>query len=286
MKNISLKVKTQDKLQSYLIKEVDSKSKNNIKSLLKNKKVKVNNKIVTKYDFDLKENDEILIDLSLSFEMDKRLNIIYEDDYLIAIDKPSGLLSIGTENDKVNTAYNLLSEHVKRQNKNNKIFVIHRLDKDTSGVLLFAKNEKIKNNMQESWDEIVSLRSYIAVVSGVTNEVGTIKSWLKENQVNKVYSSNKPEDGKLAITHYKKLKGNKKYSMLDVSLETGRKNQIRVHMQDLGHPVVGDKKYGSLENPIKRLALHAYILEFKHPITNNKIRLSSKTPKVFNSLMR
>jgi 23S rRNA pseudouridine1911/1915/1917 synthase len=286
MKNISLKVKEKNKLQSYLIKEVDNKSKNNIKSLLKNKKVKVNNKVVTKYDFDLKENDEILIDLSLSFEMDKRLNIIYEDDHLIAIDKPSGLLSIGTENDKVNTAYNLLSEHVKRQGKNNKIFVIHRLDKDTSGVLLFAKNEKIKKNMQESWDDIVSLRSYIAVVSGVTNEAGTVKSWLKENQVNKVYSSNKDEDGKLAITHYKKLKGNKKYSMLDVSLETGRKNQIRVHMQDLGHPVVGDKKYGSLENPIKRLALHAYILEFKHPITNNKVRLSSKTPKVFNSLMR
>ena len=286
MKKIELIVKKEGTLLKYLIEEVETKSKNNLKSFLKNGKIKVNNKVILKHDYLIKEGSLITIDLSLSFDMDKRLDIIYEDEYLIAIDKPYGLLSIGTDNDKVNTAYYLLSEYYKKQNKNNKIFVVHRLDKDTSGVLLFAKNDKVKNLMQNNWDELVTTRGYIAVVEGVTPLSGTIKNWLKENQVKKVYSSNKKDDGKLAITHYKVIKANTEYSMLEVYLDTGRKNQIRVHMQDLGHPIIGDKKYGSLLNPIKRLGLHAHILEFTHPITNKKITIKSKTPKQFNSLVR
>ena len=286
MKNKKYIVKNDTTLLKFLLENIDGKSKNNIKNLLKNKKIKVNTKIITKFDFILKEKDIVIIDYGFDYEMDKRLNIIYEDDYLIAIDKPAGLLSIGTEKDKTNTAYYLLSDYAKKKNKSNKIFVVHRLDKDTSGVILFAKNEKTKKMMQDNWEESVLERAYIAIVSGKINKSGTIKNWLKENKINKVYSSNKQNDGKLAITHYKVLKEKGNYNMLELYLETGRKNQIRVHMRDLNAPVLGDKKYGSIENPLKRMALHANRLKFIHPITKKEILLTAKTPKIFNIFMR
>ena len=213
-----------------------------------------------------------------------KLDIIYEDDELIVINKPSGLLSIESDNEKSNTAYRLLTNYVQRKDKMARIFIVHRIDKDTSGVLLVAKNEKIKNLLQHNWQKIVNKREYIAICEGIFKpKSGTIKSYLKSNSNNLMYSTKDPK-GQLAITHYKVLKENKKYSLVDVFIDSGRKNQIRVHMGDLGHHVVGDDKYGKVSNPINRLGLHAYVLSFTHPITKKVMTFKAKLPKVFESI--
>ena len=175
----------------------------------------------------------------------KKLDIIYEDKDIIVINKPSGLLTISTEKEKNKTLFKEVSEYVKKSNPKIKIFIIHRLDKDTSGIVIFAKNQNIKYMYQNAWDKIVLKRGYIAVVNGnLRNNEGRIKSYLKETKTLLVYSSNDKKDGKLAITDYKVIKKTNKYSMIDINIKTGRKNQIRVHMKDLGNPILGDKKYG------------------------------------------
>ena len=185
------------------------------------------------------------------------------------------------------TAHNQLMAYVKRHHPKNRIYVVHRLDKDTSGIMLFAKNEKMKATLQENWKEIVTERMYTALVEGnVKKQSGTITSWLTESKTFKMYSSSFDNGGKQAITHYKKIRGNKNYSLLEVMLETGRKNQIRVHMEEIGHPIVGDKKYGAHGNPLKRVGLHATTLVFKHPVTGKQMKFTSKVPKKFNKLLK
>ena len=214
----------------------------------------------------------------------EKLNILYEDKYIIAINKPANLLTISTDKEKEKTLYRKVSLYVKKQHKSNKIFIIHRLDKDTSGIIIFAKNLEIKNIMQRNWDK--SIRKYIALVEGKVTETKTIKNWLRETKTLYTYSSNKPNDGKLAITRYKPIKSSKEYSLLDLEILTGRKNQIRVHMKDIGHSIVGDKKYGSVKNPIRRMCLHANYLEFIHPKTNKIIKLESNYPEIFDKLIK
>ena len=174
--------------------------------------------------------------------------------------------------------YNLVSNYVKKKDKKNKIFVIHRLDKETSGLLMFAKNEKTKYLYQNNWDSLVIKREYIAIVNGMTKNSGTIKSYLSENKNHYVYSS---DNGKLAITHYKKIKSNKNYTWLSVCIDTGRKNQIRVHMKDLGNPIVGDTKYGKKDNNFKRLCLHAYKLVIINPINKKEMEFIASIPLEF-----
>ena len=216
-----------------------------------------------------------------------KLDIIYQDKFIIVINKPSGLLTVSTEKEKEHTLFHKVYLYEKQKNKNNKIFIVHRLDKDTSGLVIFAKTEKIKYLLQDNWDNIVKTREYMALVSGcVKKEKDTIKSWLKENKNFTVYSSNKKDDGKLAITNYERLKTNGNYSLLKINISTGRKNQIRVHMQDIGHPIVGDKKYNSKSNPIKRLGLHANKLEILHPITKEQLIFESNTPKCFTEVFK
>ncbi len=208
-----------------------------------------------------------------------KLDIIYEDKFIIVVNKPSHLLTIATSKEKERTLYHKVLEYEKKKNKNNKIFVVHRLDKDTSGLVLFAKDEKTKKVLQDNWDKVK--RKYIAVVEGkVKKKSATIKSYLKENN-NFVTYSTSDKNGKLAITKYILLSTSKAYSLLDIEIFTGRKNQIRVHMNDQGHPIIGDKKYGAKTNPLKRLGLHAYYLEFTHPITKNLIVLETKYPEQF-----
>jgi len=167
------------------------------------------------------------------------------------------------------------------------VFVVHRLDRETSGVLLFAKSEAVKFALQDEWDANVKRRGYVAVVEGaVEQETHTITSWLKQTKTLLVYSSAREGDGKLAITNYNLLTAADKYSLLDISLETGRKNQIRVHMKDIGHPVAGDKKYGAKTDPIKRLALHASALTLTHPTTGVELRLEARVPTAFARLFR
>jgi len=214
-----------------------------------------------------------------------RIKIIYEDKYILVVDKPTNILSVSTENEKERTMFHLVYNYIKSKNKNNKIFIVHRLDKDTSGLMIFAKSEIVKQKLQDNWDKLVE-RYYIAIVYGdVLEKEKTIKSYIAETKTLLSYSTTK-EKGKLAITKYEKIKSNKKYTMLNINILTGRKNQIRLHMKEMGHIIVGDKKYGAKTNPINRLCLHANRLIFKHPITNKIIELSSDYPKQFEELLK
>lgn len=258
-------------------------SKKNVKNLLKYKQVKVNGRVVSQFNYQLNKGDQVMIDKSEINETD--LKIIYEDKELIVINKPSGLLSISGGGEKEKTAYHMVSKYLKAKNKNAKIFVVHRLDKDTSGVLMFAKNEVIKNKLQNNWNTIVSKRGYLAIVEGkLRKKHGTIKNYLAESKTQMVYITN--NKGKLAITNYKVLKESSDNSLVEVFLDTGRKNQIRVHMQSLGHSIVGDKKYGAVTNPIKRMGLHCHIFAFVHPDTKAKYEFEAPIPEEFKKIFK
>lgn len=211
-----------------------------------------------------------------------KLNIIYEDKDIIVINKPTHLLTISTENEKERTLFHKVYLYLKKKNKNNKVFVVHRLDKDTSGLIVFAKSEIVKKKLQNNWDK--SIRNYVAVVNGnVLKEKDTLRSYLKETKTLLVYSTN-DKSGDLAITSYQKIMFNKEYSLLSINIKTGRKNQIRVQLNDIGHSIVGDKKYGIKKDPLRRLCLHANYLEFNHPITDKKMSFDIDIPNSFISL--
>lgn len=211
-----------------------------------------------------------------------RIDIVYEDRSIIVVNKPAHLLTISTDNEKEKTLFHKVINYEKQKNKNNKIFIVHRLDRDTSGLIVFAKSEKVKRVLQDNWDRIAKTREYIAVVEGkVEKKKDTIKNWIKERSDFTSYTSDKPNDGKLAITKYELLNTSKSYSLLKIEILTGRKNQIRVHMKGIGHPIIGDKKYGAKNDPLKRLGLHANILELEHPITHQILKFESKMPTQF-----
>lgn len=259
-------------------------SKKSIKNYIKNKMVMVNNMTITNSSYIVNCNDIILISYEKKVIPNYDLDILYEDEYLIAINKPSGLLAIANDKEKEITAYRMVSDYVKTNNKKNFIFVVHRLDQDTSGILLFCKNEKIRDKMQENWNKIVKTRGYIAIVDGKLSGSGTFHSFLMENKKQFVYSS-KNGMGKEAITHYNVIKSNNNYSKIQVFIDTGRRNQIRVHFSEHGYPIVGDKKYRCKTNPVKRLCLHANILEFVHPVSKKIISIKCDVPNEFNKLV-
>lgn len=271
-------------LLDFLYEKLPNKSANKVKSILAHGLVTVGGVSTTKYDFPVREGQTVLIkkyvpQASVENEL---LNIIYEDSDIIVINKPAGLLTIATEKEKLLTAYHFVTDYVRMSNPDNRIFIIHRLDRDTSGVVLFAKTEEIKLAFQEKWDELVKFRGYYAIAEGVFEEKsGRIQSWLKETKTHVVYSSGIKGDGKEAITQYKVIKESSEYSMLDIQLETGRKNQIRVQLKDIGHCVIGDKKYGAKTNPLRRLGLHAYKLEVIHPFTEEMLSFEAKADKKF-----
>ena len=285
----TFKVHKEEELLEFLYEHITNDSKNNIKRLLANHQVLVNGAATTQFNFKVYKEDVIQISKNAILKQNKakiKLDIIYEDDELIVINKPSGLLSIESDNEKSTTAYRILTDYVQEKDKKARIFIVHRIDKDTSGVLLVAKNEKIKNALQHHWQDIVISREYIAICEGKFSlKEGTVRSYLKTNVNNLMYSTN-DHRGQLAITHYKVMKENSKYSLVDVHIDTGRKNQIRVHMGDLNHKIVGDNKYGPVSNPINRLGLHAYILEFIHPISKKKMTFKAKIPSCFESLFK
>lgn len=274
-------VKENEILIEFLKKMFSNLSKNSVKSLLHNEKVFVNGNMTTKYNYELNAGDIVEIREKVA----KNIDIIYEDKDIIVINKPSGLLTVATEKEKNKTAYHLIMEYLKKKNKNNRIFIIHRLDKDTSGIIMFAKNERAKHLYQDNWNDIVKKRCYYAVIDGkMENKEGTIKSYLKENG-NMVYSV-KDRSGKLAITEYKVLKERKNISLLDINLKTGRKNQIRVHMKENKTPILGDLKYGEKSKLINRLALHAYKLELINPVTKKLLTFEINMPNEFKMLFK
>jgi 23S rRNA pseudouridine1911/1915/1917 synthase len=284
-----LRVAEPSGLMSFLIQHLPGKGRNTVKSILAHKQVSVNGNIQTHFDFQLKPTDEVAINRAKVMEPEhcKGFRILYEDAAVIVIDKDAGLLSMATERENLLTAYSILSRRVKRKNPDERIFIVHRLDRDTSGVMMFAKTEKVQSILQAHWNENVLERTYLSVVEGnVTENTGRIRSFLKENKAMVVYSTMDSENGLEAITHYKVLKRGNGFSLLELELETGRKNQIRVHLKDIGHSVVGDEKYGSKQNPIGRLGLHAKILAFRHPVSGKMLRFETPIPPKFSALFQ
>lgn len=272
-------------LLPFLLEVLSNRSRNSVKSILARGQVKVEDYIVTQFNYVLKPGQTVEIVTNKAAIRENALiglTIEYEDKDLIVVLKEAGLLSIATEKEKKLTAHNQLMEYVRADGPTNRVFVVHRLDKDTSGVMVFAKNERTKQILQKKWREMVKERSYVALVKGkVKKEKDTIISWLWETKTRMVCSSQTKGDGLRAVTHYQVIQSNQDYSLLAVELETGRKNQIRVHMKDIGHPVIGDKKYGSATNEIGRLGLHAKALAFIHPSTKKLMRFEAKVPKSF-----
>ncbi len=286
MNNKKYVVKNKTILFDFLRNTLNDKSKNNIKSLLSKNCILVNGLVETKYNFELKNGDVVTFN-NLNININGyNIEIVYEDNNIIVVDKPSGILTVSTNKEKNLTIYHILMEYLKKKNKNNKIFVIHRLDKGTSGLLIFAKSEKIKKLYQENWNNIVLEKKYCAVVEGCPkSNKGTIKSYLVENSNYYVYSTNNKNLGKYSVTEYNVLKKGKKYSLIDINLKTGRKNQIRVHMKDIKCSIAGDDKYGAKTNPLKRLCLHSYYLKIKNPIGSNVFEFKSEIPKDFYKII-
>ncbi len=280
-------VKEEGDLMSFLLEMIPFKNKNNIKSLLLNHQVEVNGKIVSKHNHIVKPNSEVKIKWERSpvTKSFRGFSIVFEDEHLIVIDKHAGILSVGTEGERDNTAYSFLSKHVKREGPDKKIFIVHRLDKETSGLMVFARSQEIQHLMQDNWKDVLVERAYIAIVEGVIEEdEGVVSSYLHENNAYVVFSDQNPEGGKKAVTNFKVLKRTLEYSLLEVRLATGRKNQIRVHMKEIGHPIINDKKYGASTNPINRLGLHSKILGFVHPVTGKVMRFETPMPRKFTYL--
>lgn len=275
-------------LMQFLMEKMAGISRNKVKTLLTNRTVYVDQVITTQYNFELKPGMKVQISKKKGQKefRSSLLKIVYEDAYLLVVDKREGLLSIATNREKERTAYSILTEYVQRSAKEHRIFIVHRLDRDTSGLMLFAKDEKTKRTLQDNWEQIVTDRRYVAVVSGyMEKDSGTVVSWLKDNKMYVTYSSMTNNGGDKAITHYKTIKRANGYSLVELQLETGRKNQIRVHMHDLGHPIIGDTKYGDGTDPIGRLGLHAFRLFFYHPVTGEMMKFETPYPPAFRKLL-
>lgn len=275
-------------LMDFLLAKMGGMSRTAVKSLLTHRQVTVNNHVETLFNRLLQINDVVCVSKTrptTTNQLHPLLKLVYEDDYLLVVAKKEGLLTVATTPEsRETTAFAILKNYVKRQNTRNGVFVVHRLDRETSGLLVFAKQRDIQQFMRDNWRTVVSNRAYVALVEGdVQPATDTIVSWLTENpKTTRVYSSFRDNGGKKSITHYAKIAGNSHYSLLELHLETGRTNQIRVQMAAIGHPVVGDRKYGSGASPIiDRLALHARTLDFVHPVTHQPLHFEQPVPHDF-----
>ena len=278
---MNIKVKENDTLLNYLYNNLDMPKKK-IKQYLQHGSIYVNNVRTTKFDYPLIIGMNIVIDTKSKNSTKLPFEILFEDDNIIVINKPSGLLTIATEKEKDNTLYHIVSNYLKSKNKNNKVFIVHRLDKDTSGIVILAKNETIKNKLQENWNSYVKLREYVAVVHGrLKNKSGRIIENLKETKTGLVYKSH---DGKEAITDYEVIKEGNNYSLVSIKIETGKKNQIRVAFSNLGNCIVGDKKYGIKDNE-NRLYLHANRLKIFYPVIGKDILFETSVPNEFKKII-
>lgn len=285
-KNIrQIEVKEECELLEFLLKTFKDQSRNSVKSLLSSHRVSIDGAPITQFNFKLFPGDVVIITKEpIKKKIRKDLPIIFENEEMIVINKPSGLLSVPSDNEKGSTAYRMVTDYVQQKDKHNRIFIVHRLDEDTSGVLMFIKNKRLCDAFQDDWNNLAKKRGYYAVVEGVLKEKQkTIKSFLVKNSQNLMYSS-PDKGGQFAVTHYKVMEENENYSLLDVNIDTGRKNQIRVHLGEMGHHVIGDDKYGKPANPINRLGLHAYELSITHPITKKLLTFTAPMPKEFMTL--
>lgn len=284
----TLRVTEPAELMQFLLAKMGGMSRNSVKSLLSHRQVMVNGKVTTLFNTALKAGDTVLISSARgNIELTHpKLKIIFEDQYLIVVEKKEGLLTVSTGKSDETTAFSILKNYVKKASPQNRIYVVHRLDRETSGIIMFAKTREIQLALQENWHRVITRRVYVALVEGkVEKPKDTIVTWLTENEKSlKIHSSKVDNGGQQAVTHYRTIRTNDNFSLLEVELETGRKNQIRVHMQDIGHPIAGDKKYGSEISPIGRMGLHARVLAFIHPMSLENVTFETQVPKKFSSL--
>ena len=276
-------------LLQCLEQKLSDHKRSSLKAMMKYGQVAVNGVPTSQFDVTVQPGDEMSVNFTRPFVTfsHPRIRLVYEDDDIIVVHKGGGILSVGTDNRSDGTAYSIVRNYLKNKDPHLKLFIIHRLDRDTSGLMMFAKNIEAKEAMQHNWNNMVLSRTYVAVVEGkVEEESGTVRSYLAETSQYEVYSTQNPEEGQLAITRYKRLDCRHGYSLMELSLDTGRKNQIRVHMKDLGHPIVGDRKYGAKSSPLRRMALHARTLRFVHPVTRKDMLFETPIPSRFLSLLK
>ena len=277
-------------LMAFLLLTIKDKNRSKIKSMLNHRQFKVGNDVITQYNHALKKGDKVTVSWDKGFKKVsfQGLNIVFEDDSIIVINKRSGLLSIGSAKEKKLTAYRILRNHVQIDDPSNNIFVVHRLDRDASGLMVFAKNRKTQLEMQATWGKTADKRKYLIVTEGTfENDEDTITSYLKESKALIVYSSqHDSKESKKAVSRYSVIKKNEYFTLLEACQETERKHQLRAQLTAMKHPIVGDKKYDSTQNPIGRMAYHAKVLTFIHPETHKEVTFETKVPDDFLKLFR
>ena len=275
-------------LLDWLIANLKGLSRNKVKDTLHGRGIKVNGKIVTQFDYPLTRGMKISVSKSKKNDTFKSryVNLVYEDPYLVVIEKKPGILSMAAGHKSLNVK-TVLDDYFRQTKQRCTAHVVHRLDRDTSGLMVYAKDMQTEQTLEHEWHNIVYDRRYVAVVSGEMEEdEGTIANWLKDNKAYVTYSSPVDNGGKYAVTHFHVLERTTEHSLVEYKLETGRKNQIRVHSADMNHPVCGDVKYGNGDDPIHRLCLHAYMLHFFHPVTRARMEFETPIPSQFRMLFK
>lgn len=286
---LHLTVKEDKPLLEFLLDSMENTSRTKIKSTLQGRGVKVNGKVITQFDYPLSCGMKVAVSRSKqNAEMFKNryIKIVYEDHYIVVVEKNVGILSMAAGHSSLNVK-TVLDSYFKTSRQKCTAHVVHRLDRDTSGLMIYAKDMQTEQILEHEWHDIVYDRRYVAVVSGeMEDDYGTMTSWLKDNKAYITYSSPYDNGGKYAVTHFHTLDRTTDHSLVEFRLETGRKNQIRVHSADMGHPVCGDIKYGNGDDPIGRLCLHAYVLCFYHPITRRRMEFETPIPVNFRKLFK
>ncbi|MEE0487782.1 MAG: RluA family pseudouridine synthase [Prevotella sp.] len=283
--NLVITVKENAPLLEYLINNV-SESRSKLKATLQGRGIAVNGRMVTQFDYQLKAGDKIIISRHKKQNQFKSryVKIVYEDRWLVVVEKNIGILSMAAGHSSLNVK-SVLDDYFLKSRQKCRAHVVHRLDRDTSGLMVYAKDIETEQILEHNWHQIVYDRRYVAVVSGeMEQNSGTIANWLKDNKAYITYSSPTDNGGKYAVTHFQVLNRTTEHSLVEYKLETGRKNQIRVHSADMGHPICGDMKYGNGDDPLHRLCLHAYMLCFTHPVTGEPMEFSTPIPTAFRSL--
>lgn len=277
-----------DTLLNWLLTNIKTMSRNKLKDILAGQGIKVNGKITTKYDYPLTPGMKISISKTKRNNLfkSKYVDIVYEDNHIIVVHKKAGILSMPVGHGSLNVK-TVLDDYLMRSKQKCNAHVVHRLDRETSGLMVYAKDKRVERLFEEDWHNIVYDRRYMAVVSGEVQEnEGTIANWLKDNKMFVTYSCPFDNGGKYAVTHFQVKKRTAYHTLVEYKLETGRKNQIRVHSADIGHPVCGDTKYGNGDDPIGRLCLHAYVLAFYHPITHKPLLFETPIPSDFKRIIK
>lgn len=283
----SFEVTEQTTLLPFLFLSLSGMSKTEVKSMLKYKHVAIKGAAVTQFDTPLYPGDKVEVNFGRSFYKfnNPQVKVLFEDKWMVVIEKASGLLSVANDNAREKNAFHIMRDYVRHDNPDANLYVCHRLDQFTSGILIFAKDESLMNEMRANWDFYVKERKYTCVTENIpAKPEDTIESLLTQNEHLRVHSTNDESVGRLAVTHYRVLQTRGRYALVDVEIFTGKKNQIRVHMAEMGCPIAGDIKYGAETNPARRLMLHNYRLTFIHPVSGETMRFTLPTPTVFRKL--